>query len=416
VEKNGNRLEVKCAPDVGVVTADSMRVRQALLNLASNAAKFTQNGTITIAGMRTQSAGREWITLQVSDTGIGMTPGQIVRLFQDFVQADASTTRKYGGTGLGLAISQRFCRMMGGDIAVESESGRGSTFTINLPADGAGRSEDPPSARPQEPAAAGTRARDRAPVLVIDDDPTVRLLMERHLTREGFAIVTAANGIEGLARARELHPSAITLDVMMPDLDGWTVLAALKGDPALADIPVVLVTIVDEKQRGYTLGATEYLVKPVDREKLASTLRTICGRSAGALLLIDDDESARSVVRQSMEREGWSVVEASNGRVGLERLRDARPDAIVLDLVMPEMDGFEFVAELREHSEWRDIPVIVITALDLSEEDHRRLNGEVERIIQKSGQGREHLLREVSAALARFMRRENQPEDTHAAA
>jgi len=407
--KNGNVIEVTCAPDLGMALADPMRLRQALLNLASNAAKFTENGSIRIGGSRVHSAGVEWIKLDVTDTGIGMTPAQVERLFQEFVQADASTTRKYGGTGLGLAISQRFCRMMGGDITVESSVGRGSVFSIRIPAAGAEGAR--PIARPPraEHAQRLDAAVAEAPVLVIDDDPTVRQLMVRYLEREGFVVVTADNGITGLALARELHPSAITLDVMMPELNGWTVLSALKGDPALSDIPVVLVSIVDDKQRGYMLGATEYLVKPVDRDKLVTTLRALCGIEAGRLLLVEDDEVARPVITQTMEREGWTVSQAANGRIALERLSGTRPDAIVLDLMMPEMDGFEFLVELRERQECNDIPVIVVTALDLSAADHARLNGQVERIIQKSGQGQDQLLQEVVASVARVVRHKTPP-------
>ena len=405
-KKNGNAVKFECAPDIGVLTADPMRVRQALLNLASNASKFSENGTIAIRAQRRSTAGREWVDLEVTDTGIGMTPEQMSRLFQEFVQADASTTRKYGGTGLGLAISQSFCRMMGGEISVRSALGRGSTFTIHLPAD------SPQSAATAAPGRApatpsGSHPTNQRTVLVIDDDPTVRQLMERHLTREGFHVVTADSGAEGIALAKEMHPSAITLDIMMPGIDGWTVLAALKGDPRLEDIPVVLVTIVDEKQRGYTLGATDYLIKPVNRERLASTLRTICGRSSGNLLIVEDDESARMLVRHGMEREGWQVQEAANGRLALEAVAACEPDAIVLDLMMPEMDGFEFLTALRSHASWRDIPVVVVTALDLSEEDHRRLNGFVASVIQKSGQAREQLLREVSSKLASFAHRDD---------
>jgi len=400
-KKNGNAVEFECADDIGILIADPMRVRQALLNLASNASKFSENGTITIRAHRRSMEGREWVDLEVSDTGIGMTSEQVSRLFQEFVQADASTTRKYGGTGLGLAISQSFCRMMGGEISVCSELGRGSTFTIHLPA-------DPP--REASPTAHGralaiqsaSRPANQRSVLVIDDDPTVRQLMERHLAREGFHVVTADSGAAGIAMAKEMHPSAITLDIMMPDIDGWTVLAALKGDPRLEDIPVVLVTIVDEKQRGYTLGATDYLIKPVNRERLASTLRTICGRGSGHLLIVEDDESARMLVRHGMEREGWQVEEAANGRLALAAVQAREPDAIVLDLMMPEMDGFEFLSELRRQASWRDIPVVVVTARDLSEEDHRRLNGFVSSVIQKSGQAREQLLHEVSSKLASF--------------
>jgi signal transduction histidine kinase/DNA-binding response OmpR family regulator len=397
-EANGNRLEVACAADVGTMQVDVTRVRQALLNLSSNAVKFTERGLVTIAANRSSTATGEVVTLRVSDTGIGMTPEQIGKLFQDFTQADASTTRKYGGTGLGLAISRRFCRMLGGDITVESEPGHGSTFTIHLPV----VSQSPDAvAAPAEARAPAQRATERAArrVLVIDDDPTVRDLMAQFLEREGFDVVAAASGVEGLARARDARPAAITLDVIMPDLDGWTVLAALKGDPATADIPVVLVTIIDEKQRGYALGAAEYMVKPVDRERLTRALRSLCG-GPGQLLLIEDDDHTRAMMRQALVSDGWKVTEAENGRIALDRLEVGVPDAIVLDLVMPELDGFEFLAQFRGHAQWRGIPVLVVTAADLSAADRQRLNGAVEAVIQKGGDARDDLLREVGEALA----------------
>jgi CheY-like chemotaxis protein len=238
-------------------------------------------------------------------------------------------------------------------------------------------------------------------VLVIDDDPTVRELMERFLIREGFPVVTAANGVEGLRRAREVRPAAITLDVLMPDLDGWTVLAALKGDPELADIPVIFVTILDEKTKGYSLGATDYLVKPVDRERLTQVLTRLCGdRPSRRILVVEDDETTRTVLQRALERDGWSVIQAENGRVALAQVAEQRPDAILLDLMMPEMDGFAFLAELRHQAPWRDIPVVVLTAMDLTEADRRRLNGEVERIIEKGAYSRDELLREVGRLLA----------------
>ncbi|MGH7310118.1 MAG: response regulator, partial [Candidatus Rokuibacteriota bacterium] len=403
-EKNGNRVVVECPVDLGTMRADATRVRQALLNLASNAGKFTEGGLVTVAVVRRRDDARDWITFAVSDTGIGMTSEQVAKLFEEFTQADASTTRKYGGTGLGLAISRRFCRMMGGDITVESTPGQGSTFTIALPADvsagdtaGAQRPE-----RAVRPASGPARTSpDASVVLVIDDDPTVRELMERFLVREGFPVVTAANGVEGLRRAREIRPAAITLDVVMPDLDGWTVLAALKGDPELADVPVIFVTILDEKTKGYSLGAADYLVKPIDRERLAHVLKRICGdRPARRVLLVEDDETTRTVTQHVLERDGWSITQAENGRVALARMAEAQPDVILLDLMMPEMDGFEFLAELRRHPSWRDIPVLVLTAKDLTDEDRRRLNGEVERIIQKGAYDRDELLREVGRVLA----------------
>jgi CheY-like chemotaxis protein len=241
-------------------------------------------------------------------------------------------------------------------------------------------------------------------VLVIDDDPTVRDFMARFLERQGFDVVTAADGIEGIERARERHPAAITLDVIMPGLDGWTTLAALKGDPSLADIPVVLVTVVDEKQRGYALGVVEYMVKPVDRRRLSVVLRSLCG-TPGHLLLVEDDAGLRATMRQALVDDGWTITEAENGRVALNRVGEHVPDAIVLDLTMPEMDGFEFLEEFRKHPEWRTVPVLVVTGRDLTDADRRRLNGAVERIIQKGGYAGDDLLHEVGQALAACLQR-----------
>jgi CheY-like chemotaxis protein len=230
-------------------------------------------------------------------------------------------------------------------------------------------------------------------------------MADRYLTREGFSVVTADGGREGLRLARELHPAAVTLDVIMPDLDGWTVLAAIKGDPELADIPVILMTIMDERNRGYSLGAADYMVKPVDRERLTMVLRSIVGIAGRHVLVVDDDDLVRRGISQALGKDGWKVSEAENGRAGLARLADAVPDVIVLDLMMPEMDGFEFLDELRHRAEWHDIPVVVVTAMDLAEEDHRRLNGEVERVLQKDAPTRDEMLHEVSATLTRCIRR-----------
>ncbi len=399
--KNGNRLVVDCGADVGTIHADQTRFRQALLNLMSNANKFTENGTVTIAARHERTDSREWVTVVVTDSGIGMNAEQMGRLFQEFSQADSSTTRKYGGTGLGLAISRHFCRMMGGDITVESEPGRGSTFTIRIPRiveiDGAMTPE-----QRSTPAPADAGATQVPRILVVDDDATVRELVARHLERAGFAVTTAKGGHEALRLARELRPAAMTLDIMMPDLDGWTVLAAMKGDPSLSGIPVVLMTIVEEKNRGYALGAADYLVKPVDRGKLVETLRNICGSAAGRVLLIDDDDVVRRSVRLALEPIGWHVAEAEHGLLALDALSAARPDVIILDLMMPEMDGFEFLDELRARPDWRDIPVVVITAKDLTEADRNRLNGGVERIIQKSE--RDEMLRRLAGELGKLVK------------
>jgi GAF domain-containing protein/CheY-like chemotaxis protein/anti-sigma regulatory factor (Ser/Thr protein kinase) len=398
--KNANRLDVRCPDETGTMRADLTKVRQALFNLLSNACKFTEGGIISLAVAREASEGRDWLVFSVSDTGIGMAPEQLSRLFEAFSQADAATTRKYGGTGLGLALSRRLCRMMGGDVTVESEAGRGSTFTIRLPAR---------VAEPTEELVVPSRAADRVTppgvgtVLVIDDEAAVRDLMQRFLGKEGFRVVTAAGGEEGLRRARELRPDAITLDVMMPGIDGWAVLSALKADRDVADIPVIMLTIVDDKNLGYALGAADYLTKPIDRERLVTVLKQ--HRRDRPVLVVDDDAGLRQLLRRILEPEGYTVVEAENGRVALERLRDVSPSVILLDLMMPEMDGFEFVAEIRRHEGSRAIPIIVITSRDLSADDRERLNGYVQKILQKGTHGRDQLLAEVRELVAASLAR-----------
>jgi signal transduction histidine kinase/ActR/RegA family two-component response regulator len=283
MEKNGNRFEVRCAPDVGQLREDITKVRQVLLNLLSNAAKFTEKGRVSLDVAREQDAAGTWVVFRVRDSGIGMTPEQMGKLFQAFSQADASTQRKYGGTGLGLALCRKFCVMMGGDINAESTPGAGSTFTMRLPGDVENVDGEATSIHlslkkrlsgmvsvVSTPVPADSPRR----MLVIDDDPSVCELMTRLCGKEGYEVVTAANGEDGLKLAREKEPNLITLDVMMPGMDGWTVLKKLKSDPQLSKIPVVMITIADERERGMALGAADYLVKPVDRDRLAGLLES----------------------------------------------------------------------------------------------------------------------------------------------
>ena len=402
--KNGNRVVLDCSSDLGSMKADQIRVRQALLNLVSNANKFTEKGKVTVSARRQQhDDGRDRIVMAVADTGIGMTPEQLSKLFQEFAQADSSTTRKYGGTGLGLAISRRFCQMMGGDITAESELGYGSTFTLELPAVvGAAEAVAPAPIAAIHPRT-GAGPAERPLILVIDDDQTVRDVVGRFLEREGFRVAQAEGGREGLRLIRELHPLAVTLDVMMPDLDGWTVLAAIKGDPQLAETPVILMTILDEKNRGYALGATDYLVKPVNREKLVEVLRNLTVAETGCVLIVDDDDVDRRQLRTAVESLGWSIIEADDGRMALQQLDRNRPDVIILDLMMPNVDGFEFLETIRHDPERRQIPVVIVTGRDLTAEDRNRLNGGVERIIQKTN--RDDMLREVRSVLASCVER-----------
>ena len=396
IQQKGNTLVVDAPEDLGEMRADVTKVRQTLFNLLSNASKFTENGTITLHAAREMVDDVPWIVFAVSDTGIGMSSEQLSKLFQAFTQADVSTTRKYGGTGLGLVITRRFCQMMGGDITVDSTEGVGTTFTMRLPAHVG--EQRPTAAATAEPVTLADASGGTA--LVIDDDAAASELLEAFFRKEGFAVAIATTGPDGLRMARELRPAIITLDVMMPGMDGWAVLTQLKADPDLADIPVIMVTIVDDRNLGYALGATDYLTKPVDRDRLAALVRKY-RRTSGrdVVLIVEDDAGTRDMLRKTLEKDGWQVAEAENGRVGLAQVARAQPSLILLDLMMPEMDGFAFVTELRRSEAGRRLPVVVLTSKDITPDDRRRLTGSVELILQKGAVSRETMLSEIRTLL-----------------
>jgi signal transduction histidine kinase/DNA-binding response OmpR family regulator len=396
VQQKGNELVLERGHDLGEMYADLTKVRQTLFNLLSNAAKFTEGGTVGLSARRESADAGGWIEFAVSDTGIGIAADKLERVFEEFAQADTSTARQFGGTGLGLAITKHFCQMMGGDVRVDSELGVGTTFTVRLPA----RVQAPVQPEAAAPEVAGVAGTGQV-VLVIDDDPAARDLMLRSLSHDGFRVVTAKSGDEGIELARREHPIAITLDVMMPGKDGWTVLEELKADPELAAIPVIMVSMIEERNMGYTLGAAEYLTKPVDRKELSRILRRYrCEHPPCPVLLVEDDREIRSLTRRVLEKEGWKVTEAENGREGLDRVAESAPHLILLDLLMPVMDGFEFLAELRRVDAWRAIPVVVVTAKTLTDEDRARLNGSVASVIEKSAYSREELLEQVRSLVA----------------
>ncbi|MEP6714940.1 MAG: response regulator [Terriglobia bacterium] len=392
--KNNNKFTVAVEPGAGDMRADQTKVRQSLFNLVSNACKFTTNGEISL---HVQRDDRGFICFTVKDTGIGMTSLQVSKLFESFIQVDSSLSRKFGGTGLGLAISRRFARMMGGDIAVSSEAGKGSVFTLQIPADVV--LPDPKRTVLQPPlSSAGT-------ILAIDDDPDIHDMLRRNMGKYGYLVEVARNGEDGLRLARELHPLAITLDVMMPGMDGWTVLGRLKSDPQTADIPVVMLTIVDNKNLGYALGAAEYITKPVDRDRLASILKRFQRPGANSALIVEDDPDSRDMIRRMLEVDGWKVREANNGIEGLEEMNRERPSVILLDLMMPRMDGFQFLDELHLHPEWKDVPVLVITAKELTSEEREKLNGNVSRVLQKGSYEKQELVEQVSLMVASRIRK-----------
>lgn len=377
VNKNANTIEHRAGGTLGTMRSDPTKVRQVLFNLLSNASKFTRDGVITLEVEReVVPDGEDWITFRVRDTGIGMTAEQQGRVFEAFSQAEETTARDYGGTGLGLAITQQFCEILGGSVTCESTPGVGSTFEVRLP-DRASAETSPLFDEGTIDVPSGGTS-----VLVVDDDPASRDLLGRFLRREGFAVQTAATGEQALRMVHELRPEVITLDVIMPGMDGWEVLRTLKADPDLRDIPVILMTITDDQNLGYALGAAEYLTKPVDWDRLSSILARLQGGHDGTALVVDDDEAARDIARRALERAGWQVREAENGRTALLALAEASPALIILDLMMPEVDGFEFVASVHQREDWRAIPIIVVTSMDVSSADRERLRG-VGRIFQK---------------------------------
>jgi signal transduction histidine kinase/DNA-binding response OmpR family regulator/HAMP domain-containing protein len=399
-DQNENAIEVICPADIGSFRSDQTKIKQCLLNLLSNASKFTSKGRLTLAVAR---EGGAQVRFAVSDTGLGMTPEHLGRVFQAFSQADASTTKRFGGTGLGLAITKHFCTMLGGDVTVESTPGKGSTFTIRLPDQGA-----PPVAveTPAQAAADG-----RATVLVVDDDASVRGMLAKTLEKEGYRVIPAGNGVEALALARKHRPQAITLDVMMPQMDGWGALKELKADAALRDIPVIMVTVLNERGMAIPLGAADYMTKPIDRQRLTAILRQQCaGPSGASILVVEDDLPTREALCRSLTSMGHVAHEAVNGRSGLDWLAgNPAPGLILLDLMMPEMDGFEFLRELRKRPALADIPVIVVTAKELTAEDVRILNGQTETIIAKDQTYLIELAAAVRGHLARNPAREAEP-------
>jgi len=405
-EARGNKLIVNCPTEIGDLHADQMKVRQSLFNLIGNANKFTENGEVTLDVKLIRKGKRKLVQFDITDNGIGMTKDQQNRLFNAFTQADASTSRKYGGTGLGLVITKHFCEMMGGSISVKSDPGKGSCFTVRLPKSGQpeGDEEETPheEASMEDSSVIMSPFADAPSILVIDDDPNVHKLIEKTLRSENYTFHFAVRGEEGLRIAKESKPAAITLDVMMPGLDGWAILAKLKEDQDTRDIPVIMLSIVANKELGFALGAADYLTKPVALDELKSCIsKYTCLNPEGPILIIEDEPHLRELTGRLLSSANYNSVQADNGVHALEQVRTQKPSLILLDLMMPVMDGFEFLTELRENPEWKDIPVVVLTAKDLTEEDYDRLVGKTEKIFAKGASVQETLLAEVRRVLSR---------------
>ncbi|MDA0692654.1 MAG: response regulator [Nitrospinae bacterium] len=421
--KNRNTISVTSQGNVRTMFSDSGRVRQVLLNLLGNACKFTEDGSVSLKVSSETMDQTEWLTFSVSDTGIGISQKMITQLFKEFTQAENSTARKYGGTGLGLAISRRLCQMLGGDITVKSEPGKGTVFIAKLPADatesgnGTGVIEaspseamtsleaeefQKPSASQQEDAALSS-GKNNETLLAINNDPAECDLIRRFMEMEGFRVYTALNASEGLRLAHEVHPDVISLDVLMSEIEGWMVLSQLKEDPRLAPIPVVMLSVEDEKEKAIELGASDLLTKPIEWDQFLEVVkRQMKPRSiVSPILVVEDDATNRGALCRVLRREGLVVLEAVDGNAAMSLTETETPGLIILDLILPEFNGFDVLSEISKNDNWKHIPIIVITAKELSNEELKRLKKEVDCIFQKGDYSRNDLLKEIHTLTAK---------------
>ncbi len=403
------------------IYADETKVRQMLLNLISNAAKFTEQGKIIV---RIKNSNKHY-TFYVIDNGIGMTPEQVGKVFDPFTQADSSTTRKYGGTGLGLTITREFVAMMGGTVNVESTFGEGSTFVLRLPK----KVLENPLEAVEKPATAQARTEadsestatakekpEDGVVLIIDHEASTRELLFNYLSGLGYAVATTEGGEDGLRLAHKLKPDAIILEGQMPDTDSWDLLSQLKADAVLSEIPVIMTSIEEDKQMGYAMGATDYLLKPLNKYQLANILDRYqikrspdtSDASNGCIMVVEDDPILRELMLDLLQQQGWKTLEAEHGGIALERLQnDPLPDLILLDLSMPVMDGYEFLLRMRSRPAWQSLPVVVLTSNYLTAEEQERLQGCVDSVLRKQSYEKQDLLQQINHLIS-----ENKQTDT----
>ncbi|MCE5233699.1 MAG: response regulator [Mizugakiibacter sp.] len=392
---HGNRIDVRFAADPGVVSLDSTRVKQILFNLLSNACKFTRDGHVSVAVDVSGTTHGSRLVVAVADTGIGIAPEQVERIFEPFRQADQTIARRYGGTGLGLSICRQLCGLMGGDIEVASTPGAGSVFTVTLPL------VDGQAARAAAPAPAARAPHAGDLIVVADDDPNALLLAVTTLERAGFRVQPARSGAEALAAVREVRPALLVLDILLGDMSGWDVLAALRADAEFRDVPVIVCTITDADQRGVSLGVVEHLTKPFERERLLALARRFAQRVDGPRAIVaDDDPDFRYQIARRLRAEGWQVDEARDGVEALAALRHRPAELMLLDLMMPNMDGIAVLETMHADARLRDVPVILVSAAELSPDVVRMLDGRATELMRKSGGDIEAMLVRVRSTLA----------------
>ncbi len=424
IASNNNTVDVLCDEKIGSIHADEAKLKQVLINVLGNAAKFTHNGEVGLTVERLTDDTGEWVLFKVRDTGIGISEEQQKNLFKAFTQADESTTRKYGGTGLGLTISRSMCQLMGGDITVSSHPGEGSIFEIRIPVQvgggeddknldvlAEGMSESLGEIERQKSEASGLKKlSDNSPlVLIVDGDSSEIDLLQRMLGEEGFRCECSKTGREGLEKAANLIPALIILDITLPDTSGWTVLSQIKKNPLLLHVPVIVHSMIDERATAAALGAAGYLSKPTGRHELMAMVQGQLQTSdSSTVLVIDADVDARRMSRMVFENEGWQVTECGDGEVGMMRVAELMPSAIVVDAGLEKMPVIDFVEALREHELWRSIPVLVLTEETLADEYRAALLTHVDMVVEKGPYSLDTLLRrlrelmgaESSAAMA----------------
>jgi CheY-like chemotaxis protein/anti-sigma regulatory factor (Ser/Thr protein kinase) len=387
------RLHQEVLPTIPLVRADQTRVRQILLNFVSNAAKFTEEGSITVSAQQVSSpTGKGEVMILITDTGTGIAHEDQDKLFQPFSQVDDSPTRKTGGTGLGLSICRSMVEMHGGRIGLlRSEVGKGSTFFFTLPI---AQAEPVPEEIPQESNI----------ILSIDDDEQVISLYQRYLKPQGYQVVPLTDPKQALQRVKEVKPYAITLDIMMPEVDGWQVLQLLKNDPETRNIPIVICSILEDEEKGFSLGAADYLVKPFLQEELTNTVNHLNkDGQIHNILVIDDDPGDLRLVQKMLESNGkFQITLANGGRIGWEELIKNRPDAVILDLFMPDLDGFTLLGNMRSNQKFADLPVIVLTGADLTAEQHTQMAQLGQQMLTKGLLRERELLNTLDNALKKI--------------
>ena len=399
VGKNGNQLRTGADEPHARLCTDDLKLRQILLNLVGNAAKFTHEGSIDVEVSSLELGGVPHTRFAVQDTGIGMTQQQLDGLFERFSQADSTTTRKYGGTGLGLALTRALALMLGGNVTVASEPGRGTTFTVTVPSRWVAPSAEEGEAAATAPPAESDAKADGQTVLVIDDEPSARDLLKRHLTKEGFSVSVATSGAQALELLQTLRPTAVLLDVMLPGMDGWHVLKAIRDNPETAHIPVIMQTALGDERFAYAMGASGFLRKPVKRSALTQAIHDACAAEAAHdVLIVDDDAAANKRLTGLLERDGWTVASATNGAQALASMRSRAPALVLVDLVMPQMDGHAFIREVRNNPAWDDVAIVVMTSQDIESTRVRRLEKDTDAIVQKGSMP----LAELAADLRRY--------------